>query len=240
MTQKPRLAATVILLRPADPRGFEVFLTRRAEDMAVLGGMYCFPGGTLRSEDFSEPMLRRAVGMTFPQARTIIGAHLPPRQALGLWIAAIRELYEEAGILLAVNGAGESVLGKDVRNRRIGEKRPCSLGTPANFAAFLESQGLFCDLGALAHFSHWQTPAHVATRFDTHFFLACAPAHQCPLPASSEVAHSIWLTPDAALRLFNQHELPIIFPTFASLRILADYDSLESVLKPYRATNHKP
>jgi 8-oxo-dGTP pyrophosphatase MutT (NUDIX family) len=235
MSQKPRLAATVILLRPAEPRGFEVFLTRRAEGMAVLGGMYCFPGGTLRNEDFSEAVLQRAAGMTPAQARTIIGAELPPRQALGLWIAAIRELYEEAGILLAVDSAGESVVGKNILN-----SRSCALGTPANFAAFLESQGLFCDLGALVHFSHWQTPSHVATRFDTHFFLACAPAHQCPLPASSEVAHSVWLTPDAALRQFDKHELPIIFPTFASLRILADYDSLESVLKQYRAANHKP
>ena len=235
MSQEPRLAATVILLRPAGPRGFEVFLTRRAEAMAFLGGMYCFPGGTLRNEDFSEAMLSRAAGMTPDHAQKIIGAEFSPRQALGLWIAAIRELYEEAGILLALNGAGERISANSGLGRRLSEKHSRLLGKTLNFHSVLESEGLFCDLAALAHFSHWQTPAHVFTRFDTHFFLAPLPADQSPLPTSTEVSQSVWLTPDEALRLFTKNELPMIFPTFASLRTLADFESLERVFKEYRA-----
>jgi 8-oxo-dGTP pyrophosphatase MutT (NUDIX family) len=237
MNQKPRLAATVILLRPAEPRGFEVFLTRRAEGMAFLGGMYCFPGGTLRKEDFSEAMLSRAAGMTPDQAQIIIGPNHTPRQALGLWIAAIRELYEEAGILLALNGAGEPILANTGLGCRLSEKHSRLLGKTPSFHSVLESEGLFCDLAALTHFSHWQTPAHVFTRFDTHFFLAPLPADQSPLPTSSEVTQSVWLTPDEALRLCCKNELPMIFPTFASLRTLANFESLEAVLKEYRAPN---
>jgi 8-oxo-dGTP pyrophosphatase MutT (NUDIX family) len=101
----PKEAATVILLRPAQPRGFEVLLTRRSATMAFLGGMYCFPGGTLRAEDCADAMLCRAQGLTPNQARDIVGAHFPPRKALGLWLAAIRELFEEVGILLASRSA---------------------------------------------------------------------------------------------------------------------------------------
>ena len=233
MIQKPRLAATVILLRAAEPRGFEVFLTRRPEGMAFLGGMYCFPGGTLRTEDFSDAMLSRCAGMTPDQAQKIIGAEFAPRQALGLWIAAIRELFEEAGILLAVNGAGERILANTGPASRLTEKHAGLLGKNLSFYSVLESEGLFCDLAALAHFSHWQTPAQVSMRFDTHFFLASLPADQSPLPTSSEVTQSVWLTPDAALRLFGQNELPMIFPTFASLRTLADFDSLDRVFQEY-------
>jgi len=235
MIQKPRLAATVILLRAAEPRGFEVFLTRRPEGMAFLGGMYCFPGGTLRTEDFSDAMLSRSAGMTPDQAQKIIGAEFAPRQALGLWIATIRELFEEAGILLAVNRMGERILANTGLASRLTEKHARLLGETLSFYSVLESEGLFCDLAALAHFSHWQTPAQVSMRFDTHFFLAALPANLTPLAASPEVAHSVWLTADAALRLFSRNELPMIFPTFASLRTLADFDSLASLLKEYRA-----
>src|ERR1043166_4951450 len=99
---KPKQAATVILLRQTESAGFEVFLTRRPEGMAFLGGVYCFPGGTVRKEDYTATMLRRCFGLTPIQARERIGAHFSPKEALGFWIAGIRELFEEVGILVAV------------------------------------------------------------------------------------------------------------------------------------------
>jgi hypothetical protein len=103
-----------------------------------------------------------------------------------------------------------------------------------SFRSLLESEELLCDASRLAYFSHWQTPEEIAIRFDTRFFLATLPKEQTPLPTSLEVTHSLWLTPDRALELFAENQLQIIFPTFASLRTLADFDSLESVLKEYR------
>jgi 8-oxo-dGTP pyrophosphatase MutT (NUDIX family) len=236
MSQKARLAASVVLLRAIGPRGFEVLLTRSPDGMAFRADAYGFPGGTLRKEDFSEAMLRRARGITPVQAQKIIGAEFAPRQAVGLWIAAIRELFEETGSLLAANGAGEPVLTKE----QLGDRsRVRLLGKTVNLLDLLESKGLFCDLSALAHFSHWRTPAHVSARFDTHFFLAAVPPDQHFLLTPSELSRGVWVTPDRALRLFNNNELPMIFPTFASLRTLADHDSLASVLKDYRAGNHK-
>jgi 8-oxo-dGTP pyrophosphatase MutT (NUDIX family) len=233
MSEAPILkqAATVILLRPGQPRGFEVLLTRRPAGMAFLGGMYCFPGGTLRDEDCSDAMVRRARGLTPKQARDIVGAHFTPRKALGLWLAAIRELFEEVGVLLAGKVSGERLtLGK----AQLGQMHAALLEKCLSFQALLENENLLCDTDRLHYFSHWQTPADVATRFDTRFFLTALPEDQTPLPTSSEVAHSLWVTPDRALKLFAKAELPMIFPTFASLRTLADFDTLDSVLREFR------
>ena len=228
---KSRQAATVILLRPAEPNGFEVFLTRRPDEMAFLGGMYCFPGGTRRKDDCSTAMLRRCHGLSPIDARKIVGAQFSPPEALGLWVAGIRELFEEAGVLLAVDGLGEPWAAEQ---DNLAEKHAALLKKTLSFRSLLESEELLCDASRLAYFSHWQTPEEIAIRFDTRFFLAALPNGQTPLPTSLEVAHSLWLTPDRALELFVKDQLPMIFPTFASLRTLADFDSLESVLKEYR------
>jgi 8-oxo-dGTP pyrophosphatase MutT (NUDIX family) len=231
--QKDRLAASVILLRAAQPRGFEVFLTRRPEGMAFLGGMYCFPGGTLRREDCTEGMLRRSSGLTARAARTIVGAHFTPNEALGLWVTGIRELFEEVGVLLAVNEKGEYWLSNGNRHR-LEPNRAALLAGSMTFRSVLENQGLLCDASSLTSFSRWQTPARFSMRFDTRFFLAVLPPGQTPFPISPEVIHSLWLIPDRALQLVAKDELPMIFPTFASLRTLADFETLEGVVKEFR------
>ncbi len=228
---KLKLAATVIVLKPAQPHGFEVLLTRRSPAMAFLGGMYCFPGGVMRQEDWSDRALAQSHGLTPTEARAIVGAHFAPRKALGLWLAAIRELFEEVGILLVTGTAGEPIL---LDKSRMTEIHTALLTQCVSFQTVLETEHLFCDTTRLTYFSHWQTPADVATRFDTHFFFSVLPEPQVSLAHSPEVAHSLWLTPDRALQLFGKAELPMIFPTFAALRALADFDSLDQVLKEFQ------
>ena len=233
-SQKPKRAATVILLRAATTAGFEVFLIRRPEGMAFLGGMYCFPGGTVRKEDYSGAVLQRCHGLTANQARKIAGAHFKPQEALGFWIAGIRELFEETGVLLAFNENRQRAAIDAHRNPSLADKHSALLTGSLGFQSFLESEELLCDLSTMAYFSSWQTPSHVSMRFDTRFFLAALPDDQSPLSTSPEVAHSLWLTPDRALELFAKNELPMIFPTFSSLRRLADFDSLESVFREFQ------
>lgn len=225
---KSRHAATIILLRPAAPRGFEVFLIRRPRGMAFLGGMYVFPGGNVRKEDCAAKMMARCQGLSAIRARKILGAHLTPSLALGHWIAGVRELYEEAGILLARRGDGRQVSLEPLRRQRA-----LLLTESLSFASLLESANLFCDLSRMIYFSRWETPRQVPIRFDTRFYLAPLPEGQTPVPHAGEVEDSLWLTPDRALALFNREELPMIFPTFASLRTLADFETMESVFKEY-------
>jgi 8-oxo-dGTP pyrophosphatase MutT (NUDIX family) len=231
--QKSTQAATVILLRSAEPNGFEVFLTRRPAEMAFLGGVYCFPGGAVRKDDRAAGMLRLCHGLSPNDARRIIGSHLSPPEALGLWIAGVRELFEETGVLLAVDHSGQPWPAAERRGYNLADKHTAMLQETLRFQSLLEREKLLCDASRLIYFSHWQTPEQSSIRFDTRFFLAALPQNQTPLPASPEVAHSLWMTPDRALELFAKNELPIIFPTFASLRTLADFDSLEAVLREY-------
>lgn len=233
--QLPRHAVRVILTRPAESNGFEVLLTRRPDEMAFLG-IYGFPGGALRKEDCSTSMLRRCYGLAAETARKIVGAHFTPQQALGFWAAGIRELFEEVGILLAVSEAGERLVPTKLDPS---EKHAGLLAKAVRIQYLLENQGLLWDASRLLYFSHWQTPAEISLRIDTRFFLAFSPEDQSPVPASSEVAHSVWLTPDRALELFGKDQLPMMFPTFASLRTLADFDSLESVSREYGLNSAK-
>jgi 8-oxo-dGTP pyrophosphatase MutT (NUDIX family) len=230
---KPKQAATVILLRPAEVRGFEVFFTRRTDAMPFLGGMYCYPGGTVSKQDCRAAAIARTVGRTPQQARQIIGAAFAPEEAIGLWVAAVREVFEEVGVLLAAEPSGAKLSTTPERAARLAERHGELSNQTLSFTALLEGEQLYCDLGSLSHFSYWQTPARFALRFDTRFFLATLPPGQTPLATSFEVAHSVWLTPDRALQLCKRGELPMIFPTFASLRTLADFDTLESVLREF-------
>jgi 8-oxo-dGTP pyrophosphatase MutT (NUDIX family) len=231
--QKSRQAATVILLRPAEPSGFEVFLTHRPDEMAFLGGTYCFPGGAVRKDDCAAAMLRLCYGLSPADARRRIGAHLSASEALGFWIAGVRELFEETGVLLAVDHSGRPWRPAQERGHNLFDKHAALLQETLSFRSLLENEKLVCDASRLVYFSHWQTPEQSSIRFDTRFFLAVLPENQTALPASPEVAHSFWVTPDRALELFAKNELPLIFPTFASLRTLADFDSLEAVMREY-------
>lgn len=231
---KPKQAATVVLLRPGQFGGFEVLLTRRPNEMAFLGGMYCFPGGTVRDEDLSAALLRRCHGLSPTGARKVIGSHFSPPAALGLWVAGIRELFEEVGVLLAVTPDGRFAWMDHDLNHRLVKKHTALLARDLSFNTLLEAENLQCDTTQLAYFSYWQTPSQFQMRFDTRFFLASVPADHPPLAASPEVADSVWLTPDRALQLFGKGTLPMIFPTFASLRTLADYDSLESLFAEFK------
>jgi 8-oxo-dGTP pyrophosphatase MutT (NUDIX family) len=231
---KPKQAATVLLLRPGQSSCFEVLLTRRPVEMAFLGGMYCFPGGTVREEDLSPALLRRCHGLSPTAARKIIGSHFSPDTALGLWITGIRELFEEVGVLLAITPDGSLAWVDRDLNHRLTKKHTALLAGDLSFNALLQAENLQCDTTQLAYFSYWQTPSQFQMRFDTRFFLASVPAEHPPLAASPEVVESVWLTPDRALELFGKGTLPMIFPTFASLRTLADFDSLESLFAEFK------
>ena len=171
--------------------------------------------------------------MTPNQARKIIGAQFSPPEALGLWVAAVRELFEEVGVLLAVDELGHSLSGVAPQAERLSVKHERLIAKSLDFLALLKSEGLRCDLRTLAPFSYWQTPARFSMRFDTRFFIAALPEGQVPMTTSYEVAHSLWLTPERAMKLFADKELPMIFPTFAALRTLADFQTLESVFEEF-------
>ncbi|MGH7772590.1 MAG: NUDIX hydrolase [Candidatus Binatia bacterium] len=225
-------ATAVILVRLEANGGFEVFMTRRPHGMNSLGGMYVFPGGSVRKEDCTEPILRRCHGLSRKEAQRILRMHLSPELSLGHWVTGVRELFEEVGILLCVTEAGKPLdMNERGLKERVAEKRKALIEGSIDFQLLLESEGLFCDAASLIYFSHWLMPEEIFPRFDTRFYLARLPTDQTPLSTSED---SLWITPDRSLKLCEQEELSVLFPTFASLRTLANFDSLEALMAEYR------
>ncbi len=232
---RPRNASTVVLIRSADGGEFEILLTRRPQEMRFLGGFYVFPGGTVHRDDCSAKTLARCRRLPGEQARQILGGGYEPEEAMGHWVAVVRELFEEVGILLCVTESGGDIDLTDKATREgIEQKRRAIVKKQANFGEFLESEGLFCDLSRLVYFDHWVTPEIYPMRFDTRFYAAALPAGQTPLVRSEEVTHSLWIKPAAALARMDRREFPILPPTTTVLQNLCRIPSWEKLCTQFR------
>jgi 8-oxo-dGTP pyrophosphatase MutT (NUDIX family) len=210
------------LLRPDGNGGFEILLTRRPAEMRFLGGFYVFPGGTVHRDDYAAKTLARCRGVAGEEARKILGGYHDPAEALGHWVAVIRELFEEVGILLCVTEAGGAPeIADDRAKRRIEQQRQAIVKKQLEFGAFLASESLFCDLARAVYFDHWITPEIYSMRFDTRFYVAALPENQTALARSEEVTHSLWIKPADALARVNRRDFPILPPTTTVLNDLA-------------------
>ena len=232
---RPRFASTVVLLRPDENGSFEILLTRRLPEMRFLGGFYVFPGGTVHKEDYSARILERCRGLSGNEAQKILGNRHDPQVAIGHWIAAVRELFEEVGVLLCESGSGAPIDLRDETTKENFEiKRRAIVKDELAFGEFLESEGLVCDLSRMIYFFHRVTPEFYPMRFDTRFYLAPLPAHQTPLSRSEEVTHSLWIKPAEALSQVDRYDFPILPPTTTVLEDLAEIGSWAGLRANYR------
>jgi 8-oxo-dGTP pyrophosphatase MutT (NUDIX family) len=230
----PGKASTVILARPGAGGSFEVLMTRRSPHLKVLAGFLVFPGGAVEEDDWSEKMLARCRGLSPIEAQQILAATMTPEQAMGHWVAAIRELFEETGIHF-FGKQGESLEPtSDVLRERLAQSREALSQRRLALADLLESEQLVCDVGRLTYLFHRITPNHHPVRFDTRFYVGSLPQGQTPLDSSEEVAEIIWLTPQGALKLSESGGLPMMPPTVIALRALAELGSWKNFLSTYR------
>ncbi len=217
----PLPAATVVLVRPDATGRFEVYLNRRPDQMDTYAGVYVFPGGRVEKSDVLADVQAFTRGVTAVEARQKLGLDAEPEICLAYWVAAARELFEEAGIhlFLPALGIATSSLSDDT-SRRLAAKRAALQRGEINLSELLSSEGLCCDLSRLSYFFHRITPEHYRVRFDTRFFLAVLPDHQTPLHASEEVSESLWITPAGALERAEAGDYRMMPPTLAVLRTL--------------------
>jgi 8-oxo-dGTP pyrophosphatase MutT (NUDIX family) len=232
MTQPttPHLASTVVLVRP-DPRGnFQILMNRRPEKMDTYAGVYVFPGGRVEKSDWSAAIMRLVRGLSPSAAQEKLGTELQPEICLGHWVAAVRELFEEVGIHFFVPqvGAVANSRGQAI-SKRLSEKRAALQQCGMDFATFLESEQLCCDVAPLAYFYHRITPDHYPVRFDTRFYLAALPPDQTPLHASEEVSESLWISPKEALDRSQRGNFPMMPPTLAVLRAVSSHRSWDEL-----------
>ena len=143
--------------------------------MQFLGGFYVFPGGTVHKDDYSAKALKRCRGLSVNDAQKILGNRHEPELALGHWVAGIRELFEEVGLLLCESRSGEPIeLSDETTKAKFETKRQAIVRGKLGFGEFLESEGLWCDLSRIIYFFRRVTPEFYPMRFDTAFtWLRC-------------------------------------------------------------------
>lgn len=210
----PRDASTVLLLRDAR-EGFEVLMVRRHSRSGFMGGAHVFPGGKVDDADGAREIVSRVVGRSGDDAARALGEE-DPRRAVALFVAAIRETFEEAGLLL-----GELAASADLAAAR-------ASGAP--FAEVLARLDARPTLDALVPQARWVTPTAESRRFDARFFLARAPVGQTASHDARETTEHHWLTPRAALERGERGEIVLPPPTLCSLEWLADFATIDAAL----------
>lgn len=214
-----RRASTVVLLRPAHP--FDVFLVRRSDSIAFMGGAHVFPGGRVDAADHIEDIDALSDGMTAAIGRM---SDVSAGVAVAHHVAALRELFEEAGVLLACPLAATPAA-------RLAEYRRDLLAGTTAFPDIIRRARLRLALDELAYFAHWVTPEIETRRFDTRFFLARAPEGQTPVHDDGETSHSEWLAPLDAIERSRDGRISLPPPTWTTLSMLAKFDSLDAVFE---------
>ena len=228
MAITPRDAATVIVARPSPDGTYDVLLTRRPESMAFMGGTFVFPGGALDDADRSDAMADRSL-LDRPEARTRLGEDISEGVALGLFCCALRELYEEAGLLLARDERDHPV--DPAKVREVYAPHHADVGhDPSLFASFLNAQGLKLSTDVLAPHGRLITPERSPIRFDARFFVAPMPEGQAVIPHPTEVHEWVWITPAEALERAGSKEMDVPIPTLAILQGLAEIPRYADIL----------
>ena len=227
-----RDAATVLALRDTEA-GPQVFMVRRDSRMGFLGGAHVFPGGALDARDCDAATL--AVASGFEAVGDLGRIHSDPLRARGLLLAAVRELFEESGILLARDADGDWVdLDEEgPRAERLAAGRAELSQHGGDLAALLTGENLRIDVSGLRFFAHWITPAREKKRFDTRFFLARAPGRQSARHCEIESSAGEWITPAQALASYRAREIELVPPTIASLERLSDFGDTEAALAAF-------
>jgi 8-oxo-dGTP pyrophosphatase MutT (NUDIX family) len=229
ITTPPRASATVVLLRDDHQKGLQVFLLRRHTASAVLGGAFVFPGGKLDEADCSSEVHTYLDTSSQVLHRALGEPDLPEHTAAGLYVAAVREVLEECGVLYA-RASDSQVLAHDAEQRQQWQQ---ALHGGRGFAEVLKSAGLRVDTQHLAPWSRWITPVQPSVtnkRFDTRFFVAVLPDGQHPIHDNIEAIDSVWLTPLDALTRYWAGDLPLAPPQIMSLVSLLPHVDTNSVL----------
>ncbi len=216
-----RPASTVVILRDA-PHGIETFMVVRHHAIDFASGALVFPGGKVDEQDKGPEWQALAPGA-------------PDAPAREFFVAAARETFEEAGLLLARRQGSADLLGHDDVHRIVTQDRARLIKGETTFAEILEREGLQVAMDLLVHFAHWITPVPVPKRFDTQFLLVAAPVSQLGAHDGSESVEGIWIPPQVALDEAETGKRTLVFATAMNLKKLAQYKTVAETVAATRA-----
>ena len=228
-------AATVMLVRDAGGRrggSLEVLMLRRHPESVFAPDAWVFPGGRVDEADGAGTPI--AAGPSDAEASQALGL---PSSGLAYWVAAARECFEEAGILLARHPGpgGWLEVSTELATARFARYRREVHAGVTPFGDVLRAEGLELDLSGVHYVSHWITPpGRTARRFDTRFFVAECPPGQAASHDAAETVESIWTTPAVALSRGTAGEIQLLIPTIANLKALARFSATAELVAAAR------
>ena len=226
-----RLAATVVLTRQGAD-GIEVFMIQRP-GRGDFPNLHVFPGGKV---DAADHLPQLCTGIDDAVASRAVGV---AGGGLRYWVAAIRECFEECGVLFAT-AEDAPVTEESDWERRFSGYRAMLIDGRIDLATLCAREGLRLACGEMLYFSHWLTPEAAPRRFDTRFFVAVMPSSQNTLAHETETQHSSWIRPADALRLCDAGDWQMIAPTITTLRMIEPYADCAALLGAVRTEAHLP
>lgn len=224
----PRDGATIMLVRDGAHRDrpLEVLMVRR-HPRTAFGSIHAFPGGVVDAADSHPDVAAACDGRTDLDASAELGI---PAGGLAFWIAAIRESFEEVGLLLARDAGGQVVRFSHADHARFTRHRGEVATRATSLLDVLLGEGLRLATDSVHYVAHWITPVGAPKRFDTRFFLARAPDGQAWSHDEAELIGSEWIRPADALARCRQGSFPMIEPTIASLEDLRAHATADEAL----------
>lgn len=219
-------AATVMLID--DRPDLQVLMMERHADTVFAGGMWVFPGGAVDHQDEAHYYDRIATHRTDEDASRLMEL---PAGGLAYYMAAIRETFEEAGILLALHREDESPLQIGDNTARFDAYRDQLNAQQIDLKSILEAENLLADVGQMHYVARWITPLGSPRRFDARFFIARIPSEQVPLHDDGELVNSDWFAPADILARHEAGDMTLMTPTLRMVRNLAAFDYADQVIE---------
>ena len=228
----PRPAATLVLLRDS-ARGPEVLLLQRSPHLDFMAGAFVFPGGGVDATDRAPDIAARCVGLDDAAASARLSL---ASGGLAYFVAAIRETFEEAGLLLGYEPAGHLLdLKPSLEETRFAEHRHAVHDRKRTLSEVCAAESLQLATDRIVYLSHWITPVSEKKRYDTRFFVAAVPENQASLHDDIESVSQLWITPSDALAMQSRGELMLRFPTIKTLEMIAGYATTAEALEGVHA-----
>lgn len=229
MATKPMMASTVILIREHD-RVLQVYLLKRSTMSGFFPETYVFPGGGVETEDQTFGIWKTHVDLDSEEISQRFGGSLTEEEALTYGVTAIRETFEEAGVLLAYRNEYTQENLERVQDRRKVEELPKGW-----LNDLVVSEGWMLAFSRLFRWAHWITPEGMPKRYETRFFLAFMhPGQECD-PDARETTHGIWISPEKGLVKNLKGEIPLSPPTLITLHELLQYSNTKDLKKKVQA-----
>lgn len=230
MPATPAPAATLVLLRDRPSDGVETLLIQRHTASRFAAGNFVFPGGKVEIDDMPANAEALCAGLTRGEAARRLGDVTSPAEALGFWVGAVRETFEEVGILLAYTADGRLLSLSGERGPRFEAHRRACQRDGSVFWAMLREERLTLATDRLVYFAHWVTPEESKIRFDTRFFVAPVPPEQTATVDGREIIDCRWLAPEDAIAAGERGEMALRPPTLKNLALLSSAPHVRGLL----------